>query len=300
MVMKCWAKEVRGQSESLPEVASNDDPFQKHYNTRPTPPPGTLVPGLTKNLRMAYDAITETFWYGPPQARSIFIPNSLLLEWKSVSEGVSTNDLIQAWLIKSWASAVANESLTVSILNFIDLRKHLPEIVPKTYLRNASPYRISPRALKVKDIKQMTHIELAKICRSFVKHSTSPEAELNYQSYEFDQREKGKNFRMLPKANCILALTSGSLFNLPQLDFGRKVECFEGIPRTSRPEANIGAVWVEDEGARIVFWMNKRKWNRGVWKSIHQSRNLLELEDLRMESSYACTTGQCIEALSRL
>jgi hypothetical protein len=259
IILSSWAKALKG--DSLPEVVSNKDPFKAFYSSNPAPPSGAVIPGFTEALQMGCTMITEIIRYGRPQARSIFIPNSVLAQWKSASDGVSTNDLITAWLLKAWASTV--KSGTVSVITIMDLRKHLPEIVPPTYLRNASSARPSPHAMTVKDINKMSQLEVAEVIRSFVKHF-SPEVELNFQSYE----EQNGIMRMIPKSKWAIALSSWSRFNLPQIDFGAKTESFEGGNRRSREFGNVGCVWLEERGARITFLTSKRRWNMGVWKSL--------------------------------
>jgi hypothetical protein len=149
----------------------------------------------------------------------------------------------------------------------MDLRKHLPGIVPQAYLRNAISGRPSPDPLKIKDLNKLSHLEVAKVIRSLVKYFT-PDVELNYQSYEYLQG--GKEFGMAPKAPGF-SLSSLSRFGFPQIDFGGKTESFEAFVRSRKEFNNRGNVWLEDEGARISFWMSKRKWNKGIWKSIEQS-----------------------------
>ena len=261
IILSSWIKALKG--DPLPEVASNKDPFKAFYGSNPTPPCAAVIPGITKIFQIGFTMITELIRYGPPQARSIFIPNSVLAQWKSASDRVSTNDLITAWLLKAWASTASSGK--VSIITIMDLRKHLPQVVPPTYLRNASSARPSPHTLEVKDINKMSQLEVAEVIRSFVKHFV-PEVELNFQSYE----ERNGITRMAPKAKWIIALSSWSRFNLPQMDFGAKTESFEGGNRRNREYGNVGCVWLEDEGARIIFWMSKRRWNMGVWRSLRR------------------------------
>ena len=260
-VLSAWAKASKG--EPLPEPASCNDPFKAHYFSSPYPPKGSVVPGFYKKFGAYSRAIAEIIRYGKPDARSIFIPNSILAEWKSKSDGVSTNDLITAWLFKGWASTV--NSLTVSIITVMDLRKHLPDIVPANYLRNAGSARASPQTLSSTEINNMSQLELAKLIRSFVQYFT-PEVEMNHQSYEYIHCREG--FGMWPVANTALTLSSWSMFRLPQMDFGAKVESFEGFQRLSRQWGNVGSVWLEDGGARISFWMSKKRWSRGIWKDL--------------------------------
>jgi hypothetical protein len=260
IVLQSWAKVLGGDS-SLPEVASNDDPFRGSYKPNPTLPPGTVHLGFWKKVQVAYSIISDLLWYGPLEPHTIFIPDSVLREWKSASDGVSTNDLLTAWLVKAWASTIKG---TLSVYTVMDLRKHLPEIVPPTYLRNATAPRTSPHTLKPEDVNKMSHIELAKIIRSFVKYF-SPEVELNYQSYEFKM-----GVQLAPEANRACALSSWSAFNLPKLDFGGKTESFEAFIRMGWLVVDSGIIWLEEGGARINFWMHKRKWNQGVWRTIYQ------------------------------
>src|SRR5947207_3179381 len=203
---------IMDKGDSLPEMTSNEDPFKAFYTSNPTPSSGAVIPGFIKLFRMGFTMITETIRYGSPQERSIFIPNSVLSQWKSASDGVSTNDLITAWLLKAWASTAS--SGTISVITTMDLRKHLLEIIPPTYLRNASSARPSPHSLKVKDINKMSQLEVAEVIRSFVRHFV-PEVELNFLSYE----ERNRIVTMIPKAELAIAITSWTRFNLPQLDF---------------------------------------------------------------------------------
>ena len=145
------------------------------------------------------------------------------------------------------------------------LRKHLPNIVPPTYLRNASSARPSPHTLKIEEVNNMSHFDVAKSLNSFVKYFT-PEVEMNHQSYEFIQG--GKGFQMLPEANRIFAISSLSRFNFPQMNFGAKTESFEAFRRSSRNHTNIGTICLENGGARISFWMSKRRWNMGIWRTL--------------------------------
>lgn len=192
----------------------------------------------------------------------MFIPSAVFQEWKKNNDGVSTNDLITAWLFKGWAST-AKPSIKVSLITVIDLRSIMPDIVPATYHHNAAAARASPRTLTVREINKMTQLELAKVIRSFVK-SYTPEIELNFQSFELHHISDGQ--RLWPQAHTILALSSWSKFDIPQMNFGFKTDSFEGFQRLNRPYGNVGSIWMEDGGARISFWMNKKRWNRGIWK----------------------------------
>ena len=261
ILLSSWTKALRG--ESLPEVASNNDPFKAHLRSDPTLPSGTVIPRFSKKVQLVCGMITEILRYGPPKSRSIFIPNEVLHKWKSMSDGVSTNDLITAWVLKAWAST-DNSSRTVSVYTNRDLRKHLPEVVPPTYLRNAASVRPSHQTLKVKDINKMSQLEVAKIIRSFVNYYT-PDQELNFQSYRFVHK-----LNLLPQGNSIFTISSWSYFNFPQMDFGAKTESFEGFIRMNRNWGNIGNVWLENEGARITLWMSKRRWNKGIWRTINE------------------------------
>lgn len=259
-VVSAWTKVLRG--ESLPDMAPLDNPFKPHYSKNPTPPLGSVVPNLSKKVRVYYRAISDLVQYGKPEPRSIFIPCAIFQEWKKNSDGVSTNDLITAWLFKGWAST-AKPSIKVSIVTVIDLRGSMPDIVPALYHRNAASARAAPRTLSAREINKMTQLELAKVIRSFVK-SYTPETELNFQSYELLHIPDGQ--RIWPEAHTALALSSWSKFGIPQMDFGAETESFEGFQRLNRPYGNAGSVWMEDGGARISFWMNKKRWNRGIWK----------------------------------
>lgn len=260
IVVSSWCKALRG--EPLPEVASIRDPFRPAYKSisNPTLPTGIVLPGIGKTIQLLYAFITETVWYGWAEPRSIFIPKSVLRKWKSTchEHQISTNDMITAWLLKKWASTRTNSDDTFTVVTVKNLRVLLSGIVPPTYLRNAASSRYSP-SLKFKDINNMSQLEVAKIIRS-IGENFSPEYELNRQAYEFLRR--GERFRMLPEANCGFMLTSMSSFHLPQMNFGAKTESLEGFLKFKRWFNNVGMVWMEDEGARITFWMSKRRWNK--------------------------------------
>jgi hypothetical protein len=273
IVVSSWTKALRG--EPLPDPAPYNDPFKAQYSKTPTAPLGSVIPGFSKKVGVYSRAITEIIRYGPPESRSIFIPNSVLREWKAKSDGVSTNDLITAWLFKAWASTV--NSITVSVVTVKDLRTHLPSIVPEFYLRNANAARAAPTTITSHDINKMSQLELAKIIRSYVQYFT-PEVEMNHQSYEIMKNQKG--FGMWPKANTALTLSSWSVFKLPQMDFGATVESFEGFQRLSRQYVNTGSVWLEDGGARISFAMSRKRWNRGIWKELSSSTGGAKLQHL--------------------
>jgi hypothetical protein len=161
----------------------------------------------------------------------------VLREWKAKSDGVSTNDLITAWLFKAWASTV--DSITVSIVTVKDLRAHLPNIVPAFCFRNANAARAAPSTITSHEINKISQLELAKIIRSYVQYFTS-EVEMNHQSYEIMKSQKG--FGMWPKENTALTL-SWSMFKLPQMEFGATVESFEGFQRLSRQYVPAACGW---------------------------------------------------------
>ena len=163
--------------------------------------------------------------------------------------------MITAWLLKRWASIRTDGTFTVASVK--NLRTLLAGIVPPTYLRNASSARYS-HILRIKDINNMSQFEVAKIIRSLVK-SISPEYELNCLAYQF---RRGKEFRMWPEANCGFMLISYSSLHFPQMNFGAKTEIFEGFLKLKRWINNFGTIWMEDEGARIYFWMSKQRWNK--------------------------------------
>lgn len=86
------------KGESLPEPVSYKDLFKAHHIKTPTMPLGVVVPSISKKISIYGTAISEMIRFGRPEARTIFIPKSVLREWKARSEGVSTSDLIIAWL----------------------------------------------------------------------------------------------------------------------------------------------------------------------------------------------------------
>jgi len=147
-----------------------------------------------------------------------------------------------------------------------DLRKRLP-CVPETYLRNATSARASTRPLTAEMVLKMTHLQAAKTVREFVACFT-PETEINYQSYE--QKHCPDGFGLWPSCSTMFTLSSWSKFNLPQMNFGGKTESFEGFTRLNRQYGNTGSVWLEDGGARINWWMSKKKWNKGIWKTMSE------------------------------
>jgi hypothetical protein len=265
IMLTSLSKVLKG--EPLPEAAGYNDPFQAFYQPIATPPPGAVVGRFLGRAQWIFDTIWDIALYGFPEPRLIFIPNSVIQEWKSASKDeVSTNDLITAWLLKGCASTVTSGTISVSLI--MDLRKHLPDIVPETYIRNATSPRIAPRPLKVQHINKMSQLEVARVVRSFVKYFT-PEVEINYQSYEFIQG--GKEFRMTQEGTMGLALSSWARFNFHEMDFGGKVAAFEGCARSQFEMGNIGNAWMEDGGTRICFWLNKGKWDKGLWKDIARS-----------------------------
>ena len=262
IIVSSWTKALRG--EVLPEVAPYDDVFKDHFPSNPTAPIGSVVPTISRLVRYLFGSITDNIRYGSPKGRTIFIPNSLLNEWKENS-GVSTNDLLTAWLFKAWASTINSKSLTISIEFLMDLRKHLPEIVPETYLRNASYACVSPHTLTCAEINEMSQLQLAQTIRSIIKHYT-PEVILNDIAYGV--KYSHHNLGMFPKGNTFVVCTSWSKFNLLEMDFGAKTESFEGIGRSDRKLANMGCIWLEHGGARIGLSLCKKKWNRGIWQEL--------------------------------
>ena len=197
---------------------------------------------------------------GSPESRRIFIPNSVLREWKENS-GVSTNDLLTAWLFKAWASTIKSKSLTVSIQFIMDLRKHLPEIVPETYLRNAVHGCVSPHTLTCAEINKMSQLQLAQTIRSIIKHYT-PEVIINDIAYGVKYSHHGLG--VFPKGDTFVLCTSWSRFNLLETDFGAMTESFEGVGRLDRKIANIGGIWLEYGGARLTLVLCKKRWKRGI------------------------------------
>jgi len=96
------------------EVASNEDPFQAYYySSNLTRPPGGVILGFSKKVQLFFVTIAEILRYGSPEPPSIFIRNSVLREWKSTSERVSTNDLIAVQLLKGWASTATRRTISV-------------------------------------------------------------------------------------------------------------------------------------------------------------------------------------------
>lgn len=260
IIVSSWTKALRG--EALPEVAPCNDVFKDHLPSNPAPPLGSVVPTFSRILRSVFRSIVENIRYGSSEARTIFIPNSLINEWKS-NDDVSTNDLLTAWVIKTCTAAINSSSSTVSTTFAMDLRQHLPNIVPKTYLRNAFFGCMSPNQLTCSEVNKMSHFQLAKSIRSTVKQYT-PEAVLNDIAYQVKYSQKGLG--MFPKGDKLVICTSWSKFNLPTMDFGPKTVSFEGIGRSNRSIANLGSIWLEPGGARVTLFMCKKRWNV-IWKT---------------------------------
>ena len=147
----------------------------------------------------------------------------------------------------------------------MDLRKHLPEIVPENYLRNASHGCVSPRTLTCAELNNMSHIQLAQTIRSIIKHYT-PDVILNDVAYGVKYSRYGLG--MFPEGNIFVICSSWSKFNLLEMDFGAKTESFEGIGRLDRKIANIGSIWLENGGARLNLMMCKKRWKLGIWHEL--------------------------------
>jgi hypothetical protein len=270
IVIDAWTKALR--HEPLPqEIASYIPPFKSHYTKNPTLPAGSINPlAQEKGANDLNKASSSSSQNSPAEPRSIFIPKSVLATWKAESEGVSTNDLITAWLLKSWASTL-KPIRSFNIGTVFDLRKRLP-IVPETYLRNATSVRASIRPFTAEEVLKMSHLDAAKMVRECVACFT-PETEINYQSYQ--QKYCPGGFGLWPSCSTMFTLSSWSKFNLPQMDFGGKTESFEGFTRLNRQYGNVGTVWLEDGGARINWWMSKKKWNKGVWKTMSEDTSYI-------------------------
>jgi hypothetical protein len=262
IIISSWTKALRG--EAFPEVAPHNDVFKHHFPSNPTTPAGSVVPTILKLVRYLFRSFMDNIRYGTPESHLIFIPNSLISEWKAAG-GVSTNDILTAWLFKAWASTINSKSLTVSIEFLMDLRKHLPEIVPETYIRNAYYGCVSPHTLTCAEINNMSQPQLAQTLRSIVKHCT-PEVLLNDIAYGVKYSHHGLG--MFPKGNTFVICSSWSRFNLLEMDFGANIESFEGVGRLDRKMANIRSVWLEHGGARLALVLCKKKWKRGIWQKL--------------------------------
>jgi hypothetical protein len=147
----------------------------------------------------------------------------------------------------------------------MDLRKHLPEVVPETYLRNAAYACISPHTLKCAEINNMSLLQLAQTIRSIIKYYT-PEAILNDIAYGIKYCPHGLG--MFPKGNMFVICSSWSRFNLLEMDFGAKIVSFEGIGRLDRKITNIGSVLLEPDGARLTLMICKKRWKRDIWQEL--------------------------------
>ena len=266
IVISSWTKALRG--EALSDVAPYNDVFRNHYPSTLTAPSGLAVSiSFFKILPYLFRSLINIVRYGVPEAKTIFIPNSILKEWRTNnnSGGVSTNDLVTAWLFKAWASTIKSKSLTISISFAMDLRKHLPDVVPENYLRNASLPCLSPRTFTFEEINAMTHLQLAQTIRSIIKQYT-PERILNDIAYGVQHSSRWLG--MFPKGDTFVVCSSWSKFNLPDMDFGAKTEFFEGMGRLNRKTANVGFVWLQSGNARVTFVMEKRRWGRGIFKEL--------------------------------
>lgn len=255
IIISSWTKALRG--ETLPEPAPYNDVFKDHLPSIVTPPAGSVILTIPRIVRYCFQSFVDSIRYGSPETRSIFIPRSIIQEWKD-KERVSTNDLVTAWLYKAWASTVESKSLTVSLEIVMDLRKHLSEIVPENYLRNAVFACTSPRTLTCDEINKMSLLQLAQTIRSIINYYT-PQVILNEIAYVV---KHSRGLGSIPKGNLFVICSSGSKFNLHDVDFGAKIESFEVIVRADRKVANVGTVWLENHGARFRFTTNKKRWSR--------------------------------------
>ena len=68
--------------------------------------------------------------------------------------------------------------------------------------------------------------------------------------------------------------SSWSRFNLLEMDFGAKIESFEGVALLDRKIANVGSIWMEHGGARLAFVMRKKRWKRGIWQELSKGDSL--------------------------
>lgn len=115
-------------------------------------------------------------------------------------------------------------------------------------------------------LNRMTQLELAKAIQSFVKSHT-PEIELNLQSYALLHTREG--YGLWPEGDVGLYLASRSKYNLLQTDFGGiETELVDGFRRSSGDRGDAGSAWMEDGGARISFWLSKKRWSLGLWKDL--------------------------------
>jgi hypothetical protein len=263
VVVSSWTKALRG--EALPEVVSCNDIFKDNLPPSLTRPIGSAIPIYFRYMRLVFRLILDSIRDGSTEIRTIFIPNSILTEWKENSNDVSANDILTAWICKAWASTITSKSLTVSIGIPMDLRKHLSDVTPKSYLRNAAFLALSPQKLTTHEINNMSHLQVAQLIRSFLKSNT-PEALLNNIAYEMKVPLGG--FGLMAKEDTFFLITSWSKFNLPGMDFGAKIESFEGMTQVYRNMSNAGSIWLEEGGARLIFMMSRKKWTRGIWRGL--------------------------------
>lgn len=47
-----------------------------------------------------------------------------------------------------------------------------------------------------------------------------------------------------------------------------RTELFEGFVSPNLQIANTGHIWLDENGARINFWMSKRRWAQGIWPTL--------------------------------
>ena len=262
-VLSSWTKALR--EETLPDVAPFNDVFKSHYPSNPTAPIGSVLPSFSRILRYIFRSTVDTILYGSPEFHTIFIPDSVVSEWKANVADVSTNDLLTAWLFKAWASTIKSKSLTISTVFIMDLRKRLPDIAPETYLRNASYDCVSTHPLTAAEINKMSHLELAQNIRATAKYYT-PEVILNDIAYR--EKYSTNGLGMLPKGNTFVICSSVTKFNLRDMDFGGKNEWLEITGRPDRSVPNLGCMWSVHGGVVATLSMSKRKWKQGIWKEM--------------------------------
>lgn len=267
-VISSWVKIFRGEDPLI--AAPYNDVFKDHFPSNPTAPEGSIIPTFSRIAQYSFRSVTDIVKYGPLELRTIFIPNSIIKEWKANSSNVTTNDLLTAWLFKAWASTVSSNSLTVSISVIMDLRKHLPCVVPETYLRNASFGCLSPGTFTCGEINKMSQLELAQTIRSIIKRYT-PKVILNEIAYARKHCREG--LCMFPKGDTVLICSSGSIFNQIEIDSGAKTELFEFMVLFRRKIPNVGSIWIEPGGARLNLYMHKKRWNQGIWKGLSKEES---------------------------
>jgi Transferase family len=262
-VISSWTKALRG--EALPDVAPSNDVLKSRYPPNPTAPTGSVLPTFCPILRYIWRSTLDTILYGFSEFRTIFIPDSVILEWKANITDVSTNDLLTAWLFKAWASTIKSKSSTVSTVFIMDLRKRIPDIVPATYLRNASFDCVSTRTFAAAEINKMSELELARDIRATANYYT-PEVILNDIAYR--EKYSTRGLGMLPEGDTFVICSSVTKFNLRDLDFGGRNEWVEIMGRPERNVPNLGCMWSTQGGVMVTLSMHKRKWKQCVWKEL--------------------------------